>query len=115
MSLHQRRPLDPDAVGHLEVLLEVGGAAAPERGPQTGDRRGVSYSRLVLDLDRAERRPELLQQVVLLVVERRPAEVGEAERAVDLPPALVALLPVVLARRPDAIGDHVHRLLERDL
>src|SRR3954462_15516804 len=115
MGLHQRRALDPDAVGHLEVLLEVGGAAASERGPQTGDRRGVSYARLVLDLDRAHRGPELLDQVVLLVVERRPAEVREAERAVDLPASLVALLPVALARLDHALGDHVHRALELDL
>ena len=33
-----------------EVLLERGGAAAPERGPQTGDGGGVSYAGLVLDL-----------------------------------------------------------------
>src|SRR3712207_7064031 len=99
MGLHQRRALDPDAVGVLEVLLEVGGAAAPERGPQTGDRGGVSYAGLVLDLDRAERRPELLEQVVLLVVERGAAQVGEAERAVALPAALVALLPAVLDRK----------------
>ena len=39
-----------------EVLLEGGGAAAAERGPQTGDRGGVSYAGLVLDLHRAERR-----------------------------------------------------------
>ena len=50
VCLHERRSLDPDAVGVLEVLLEVGGAAAPERGTQTGHRGGVSYAGLVLDL-----------------------------------------------------------------
>ena len=74
MALGHVRPHDHDAVGVLEVLLEVGRAAAPERGPQTGDRRAVSYARLVLDLDRAQRREELLDEVVLLVVERRAAE-----------------------------------------
>ena len=39
-----------------EVLLEVGGAASSERGPQTGDRGAVSYAGLVLDLDDPERR-----------------------------------------------------------
>ena len=39
-----------------EVLLEVRGAAATERGPQTGDRGGVSNAGLVLDLDRAHAR-----------------------------------------------------------
>src|SRR3712207_7128722 len=115
MGLHQRRALDPDAVGVLEVLLVVGGAAAPERGPQTGDRGGVSYARLVLDLDRSERGEELLDEVVLLVVERRAAEVGEPQRAVDLPAALVAVLPAVLAGADDAVGDHVHRRLEVEL
>ena len=61
---------------------KVGRAASTERRPQTGDGGGVSYAGLVLDLDRAERREELLDQVVLLVVERRAAEAGEAERAV---------------------------------
>ena len=82
-----------------QVLLEVGGAAAPERGAQTGHRGAVSYPRLVLDLDRAQGREELLDQVVLLVVERRAAEVGEAERAVDPPALVVGVLPAVLARR----------------
>ena len=90
-------PWIEDAVGVLEVLLEVGGAAAPERGPQTGDRGGVSYAGLVLDLDRAHRGEGLLDEVVLLVVERRAAEVGEAERAVDAPAVVVDVLPAVLA------------------
>ena len=81
VALGHVRALDHDAVGVLQVLLEGGGAAAPERGPQTGDRGGVSYAGLVLDLDRAQRREQLLDQVVLLVVERRAAEVREAERA----------------------------------
>src|SRR5205809_307164 len=40
-------------------------AAAAEAGPQTGDGGGVSYPRLVLDLDRAQRGEQLLDQVVL--------------------------------------------------
>ena len=76
------RAHDHDAVGVLEILLEVRRAASSERGPQTGDRGAVSYAGLVLDLDDAERDAELLDQVVLLVVERRAAEVADRQRAV---------------------------------
>ena len=64
---------------------------------------------------------ELLDEVVLLVVERRAAEVGDAERAphpravvlrVRVLDALLARL--VAASASDALGHHVHRLLERD-
>src|SRR5215210_3457783 len=89
VGLRHRRALDEDAVGVLEGLLVVGGAAAPERGPQTGDRRRVSYAGLVLDLHRAHGGEQLLDQVVLLVVERGAAEMREPERAVDLPALLV--------------------------
>jgi hypothetical protein len=40
---------DEDAVGVLQVLLERGGAAAPEGGPQTGDGGAMSYAGLILD------------------------------------------------------------------
>ena len=72
------RAHDQDAVGVLQVLLEGGGAAAPERGPQTGDRGAVSYAGLVLDRQRPHRGEELLDQVVLLAVERRAAEEVDA-------------------------------------
>src|SRR4029453_18082429 len=85
--------LDNDAVGVGQVLLEGGRAAPTERGPQTGDGRGVSYAGLVLDLDRPERGEQLLDQVVLFIVEGRPAQAGHAQGAVD-PPALgVVVLP----------------------
>ena len=76
------RAHDHDAVGVLEVLLEVRRAASSERGPQTGDRGAVSYAGLVLDLHDAERRHQLLDQVVLFVVERRAAEVADRHRAI---------------------------------
>src|SRR5919108_4858443 len=115
VRLRHRGALDEDAVRVHEGARGVGGAAAPVGGPQTGDRRGVSYAGLVLDLDGAHRGERLLDQVVLLVVERGAAEVGEAERAVD-PVALVAeVLPAVLAGGDPALGDHVHRRLEVDL
>src|SRR3712207_9062911 len=72
------RPHDEDEVGVDQVLQVVGGAAAPERGPQTGDRGGVLYPGLVLDLHRAHRGPQLLEEVVLLVVGRRATEAGQA-------------------------------------
>ena len=43
------------------------------------------------------RREGLLDEVVLLVVERGAAEVREAERAVDAPAVAVGVLPAVLA------------------
>src|SRR6185312_4836544 len=107
--------LDHDAVRVLEILLEVGRAAAPERGPQTGNGRAVSYPRLVFDLDRPHRGEQLLDQIVLLVVERRAAEVREPQRAVHAPAVSVGVLPAALARRYDPFGDHVHRALELQL
>src|SRR5207244_1348423 len=43
VALGRVRALDDDAVGVLQVLLERGGPAPPERCPQTGDGGGVSY------------------------------------------------------------------------
>ena len=83
VALGHVRTADDDAVGVNQIARKRGGPAATEASPQTGDGGGVSYPRLVLDLDRAERGPELLDEVVLLVVQRRAAEAGEAERAPD--------------------------------
>src|SRR6478736_143673 len=80
VALGHVRALDQDAVGVLQVLLEGGRAAAAKASPQTGDGGGVSNAGLVLDLDRAERREPLLDQVVLFVVERGAAEAREAQR-----------------------------------
>src|SRR6266498_2669406 len=91
------------------------GCAAAERGPQTGDGRGVSYPRLVLDLDGPERGEQLLDEVVLLVVQGRPAEAGHSQRAVDPAALLVVLLPGLLAGLDDPVGDHLHGPLEREL
>src|SRR5205085_1156211 len=64
-------------------------------------------------------RVELLEEIVLLVVERRPAEVGDSQGPVDADSLVfgarrLALLPGFVAGAPDALGDHLHRLLERD-
>src|SRR5207237_5484264 len=66
VALRHVRALDEDAVGVRQILLEGGGPASPERGPQTGDRRAVSYAGLVLDLNHPQRRVELLAEAVLL-------------------------------------------------
>src|SRR5213078_3278463 len=99
------------AVRVLQVLLERGRPTPAERCPQTGDGGGVSYASLVLDLERAEGRVQLLHEVVLLVVEGRSSEAGDAHGAIerDLPPfALLAVLPRLPAGGDDPVGDHVH-------
>src|SRR6476660_8175288 len=93
MALGHVRALDDDAVRVLQVLQERRGAAATERGPQTGDGGAVSYPRLVLDLHGAQGREELLDEVVLLVVQRRAAEAGEAERPAQPVALRVDVLP----------------------
>jgi hypothetical protein len=86
-----------DAVGVCQVLLEGGGPAPTERGPETRDRGGVSYPGLVLYLDGPHRGEELLYEVVLLVVKRGTAEVGEPEGAVQVAFLLVFVLPGLLS------------------
>src|SRR5262249_12805821 len=102
-----------------EVLLEGRCAAAAERGPETRDRGAVSYPGLVLDRDDAERREQLLDQVVLFIVERRAAEAADAERPRELDALALAVLGRVLpglgARGDHPVGDHVHRVVERKL
>ncbi len=93
MALGHVGPLDDDAVGIGHVLQALCGAAAPERGSQTGNRGGVSNARLVFDLDRASGREELLDQVVLFVVQGRAAQGGDAHRAAQQAPLVIALLP----------------------
>ena len=61
------------------------------------------------------RREALLDEVVLLVVDRGAAQRAEPQRAVDAPAAFVGVLPARLARGDHALGDHVHRLLEVEL
>ena len=79
MGLGHVRAHEQDAVAVGQVLLVVGGRAAAERGAQTGHRGAMSYPGLVLDGDHAQAAAEqLLDQVVLLVVDRRPAEGADA-------------------------------------
>src|SRR4029079_6400955 len=100
-----------DAVSVAEVLQVGGGPTAAERGTQTGHRRGVSYPRLVLDLDRPHRGVELLHEVVLLVVESRSSEARDAEGAAGTT-SVVLPLPELLAGLDHPVGDHVHRRVE---
>src|SRR4051794_20193267 len=115
MALGHVRAHDHDVVRVGQGLLEVGGAAASERGPETRDRGAVSYARLVLDLHGPHRREELLDEVVLLVVERRAAEMREPEGALHANARVVLVLPARGARGDHAVGDHVHRLVELEL
>src|SRR5204863_1716666 len=86
-----------------------------ERGAQTGHRRGVSYPGLVLDLDDAERRHQLLDDVVLLVVERGAPEVADRHRAVRGLSVLGLRLPRRRARLDDPVGAELHRRIEVEL
>src|SRR5439155_5370554 len=73
------------------------------------------YAGLVLDLDDAEARHQLLDEVVLLVVQSGAAEVADRHRAVGGIAVLGLTLPRLGARLDDAVGDHLHRVLEREL
>src|SRR4051812_30319176 len=75
----------------------------------------MSYAGLVLDRDRARGGEELLDEVVLLGVERRAAEEVHPERAVERLAGVGLVLPGLRARLDDTVGDHVGRLLEREL
>ena len=81
MALGHVGALDDDAVGVGHVLQRLCGTAPPEGGSQTGNRGGVSYAGLVLDLDRARCGEEFLDQIVLFVVQGRAAEGGDPHRA----------------------------------
>src|SRR5690625_6629452 len=94
------------------VLLRLGGSATSERGSQTGNRGGVSNARMVLDLYRTGGGEELLAQIVLLVVDGRPAQAGATHRAQQWTPLGVLGLPVPAPRLDEAVGDHVHRGVE---
>ncbi len=74
LSLRHVRSHKQDAIAIGHVLLIICGRAAAERGAQTGHRGAVSYSRLVLDRHHSQpAAKQLLDEVVLLVVNRCPA------------------------------------------
>src|SRR5437588_8454052 len=75
----------------------------------------MSYTGLVLDRQRTHRGEELLDQIVLLAVERRATEEVDPERALERLPVVGLLLPGLLAGADHPLGDHVARLLEREV
>src|SRR5204862_197044 len=97
----------------LRPWRDRGGPASSERCPQTGNGGRVSYARLVLDLDRTEGGVQLLHEVVLLVVEGRSSEAGDAHRPPDHALAGQLVLPYLTPGGDDPVGDHVHRGVER--
>ncbi len=107
MGLGEVRALDDHAVGVLQILHERGGAAAPERRAQPHHGRAVADAGLVLDLHHAERRQQLLDEVVLLVVQRGAAQAGDAHGPGGAPAVLLPL-PGLAPGRDDPVGDHVH-------
>src|SRR5918998_2850461 len=115
VRLSHIRALDDDAVGVLQVHEVSGGAAPTVRGAQTGHRGAVSYTRLVGDLGKPHGVEQLGDEVVLLVVYRRPTDGGDRKRAVELPALLVCLLKGLIARPLEPVGDHIHRLVQGEL
>ena len=86
MGLGHVRAHEQDAIAVGQVLLVGGGRAAAERGAQTGHRGAVSYPRLVFDRHHAQAAAEqLLDEVVFLVVDRRPAERADGAHRVEQP------------------------------
>src|SRR4029453_7740340 len=103
---------DHDVVGVHEPVRAVGGAAAPQGGSQTGNGGGVSNTGLVLDLYRAQRGEQLLDQVVLFVVQGGPAEGGEPGGAAQDPALGIGVLPALVAGGQYPIGHHLHRRVQ---
>src|SRR5215208_4716342 len=106
---------DDDAVGILQVLQVGGGPAPTVRDAQTGHRRAVSYSRLVGNSYEPQRMEELGYEVVLLVVYRGAADGGQGHGAVQPLAFRILLFPGLLPGLLDLLGDHVERLLEREV
>jgi hypothetical protein len=59
VTLRHIRAFDDDDVRVDQVSRIVGRSASTKRGPQTGDRRGVSNTGLIFYLDNAKRGEEL--------------------------------------------------------
>ena len=105
---------EEDAVAVGEVLLVVGGRAAAELGAQTWHRSAMSNPGLVFDGDHSQSAPEqLLDEVVLLVVDRRSAEGADRAHRVEQAAGLVPDGEVGVPRGLDASGDLVERPVQR--
>src|SRR5918997_1161545 len=115
VSLGHVRTLYEDAVGVLEVLQVGGGPTPTVRDAQTGHRGAVSYARLVRYPGEPHRVEELGDKVVLLVVYGGPTYTGDRHGAAELLALLILFFPVLVAGRLYPLGDHVERLVEREV
>src|SRR5947209_18717150 len=75
----------------------------------------MSYAGLVLDRQRAGGGEELLDQVVLLAVQRRSTQEVDAERPLQRLTVVSLLLPGLGPDPDHPLGDHVRGLLQRDV
>jgi hypothetical protein len=102
----------------LQVNPVVGHGPSTERGPQTGDRRAVSKSRLVLDESDAEQARRFLEEIALLVGVLRPAHEGYGVCPVDRNLGVAEFLagdPGCIPGLADLLRDPLHRVIPRDL
>ena len=114
MILRHVRAHDEHGIGVGQIPQRHGGGAASEGGTQTGHRRGVSNAGLVLDADDSQPSAEqLLDEVVFLVVQRRPAERSDAHRVVHAPPVWQRLDERLVTRFLGQLRDPLHRPIER--
>src|SRR4051794_19514461 len=104
---------DEDTIRVCQILQRGGGSSSSERGSQTGNRGGVSNTGLVFYLYYTKGAEELFKQVVFFVVECRAAEMRHAQRSVDCMLTFVRL-PAFVAGLLDALGNHLHRLRQRN-
>ena len=65
---------DDDAIAVGQILLIIRRSTAAEGGAQTGHRGAMSYPGLVLDRNQAQCSGKELDEIVLFVVQRRPAQ-----------------------------------------
>src|SRR5277367_838227 len=95
-----------------EIAWRQCGSATAEGGAQTGHRGAVSNTGLVTDADHPQTGcEELLDQIIFFIVESGAPKVSHSGRMhYDLSIAL--LHERALSRIPDAVGDHVDRLLK---
>ena len=111
-ALHQNR------LAMLEVNPVVGHRPPPERSPQTGDRRAVSESGLVLDESGAEQARRFLEEVALLVGVLCAAHEGDRIRPVDRNLRVAEFLggdPRRVAGLSNLLRDSFHRVFPRDI
>ena len=98
MALRHIGAFDDDDIRVHQIRRKVSRAASAKRGPQTGDRGGVSNTGLIFYLNNAEAGEQLLDQIVLFVVERGAAQVRDAHRAPERRRRLCSCLPRCASR-----------------